>query len=100
MLVLEMNGFGNSFIGCHRRLSRISRSSRTLVPYKAMEFNPKCKVNIVHDEPESSQHKTYRERILPSRRQYMCNHSTAGDFEYFFGPTTLFLDETEKNGSR
>ena len=61
-----------------------------------MEFNPKRKVNIVHDEPESSRHKTYREHVLPSRRQYMCNRSTAGDFEYFFGPATLFLDEREE----
>ena len=37
-----------------QKLSRISRSSRTLVPFRSMQFSTKPQEKIAHDEPESA----------------------------------------------
>ena len=59
------------------RGSRISRSSRTLVPCKETEFNPKHQAMVVHDEPESTWSKNDPEHISSLWNQYTI-HSTAG----------------------
>jgi len=53
-----------------QKLCRISRSSRTFVPWKAIEFNSKSQVQTAQDKPELAKSENDPEHICPPCHQY------------------------------
>ena len=62
-----------------------------------MEFNPKRKVKIVHDEPELAQYKTYREHVNPHGIKVRSIVQQPETFSISLGSPD-FLYETEMKG--
>jgi len=70
LVILEEEYFGGAPSVAMARASRISRSSRTLVPCRTTELNPKCQAMVVRSKPESAWSQNDQEYIYPPRHQH------------------------------
>ena len=69
LVIFEEECLGGALLLAIQRVSRTSRSSRTLVPCRTTELNPKFQAMVVDHEPESAWSQNDQEHIYLPRHQ-------------------------------